>query len=88
MKIPKFTTMKLTDPSGVMAACIAFMRPKPARVAKVKRSYPAPVGMSRLSINIDAGLHKQLKAFAVAHDTTLTEVITRLVSSQIVGQQP
>jgi len=86
MKIPKFTATKLSDPAGIMAACISFMRPKPARVARIKRSYPAPVGSVRLSVNIDEGLHKQLKVFAVKYDTTLTEVINTLIAGHLVGE--
>ena len=86
MKIPKFTTMKITDPTGIMAACISFMRPKPARVARIKRSYAAPVGSVRLTMNIDSGLHRQIKAFAASHDTTITEVIATLIAGHLVGE--
>ena len=53
------------------------------QAAAEKRAFFAPEGYRRLTINVTHGMHKNLRLMAVEHDTTITDILTRLVEKEL-----
>ena len=47
------------------------------------RVFFAPEGHRRLTINVTHEMHKKLRLMAVEQDTTITEILTRLVEREL-----
>ena len=53
------------------------------QAAAEKRAFFAPEGYRRLTINVTHEMHKNLRLMAVEHDTTITDILTRLVEKEL-----
>lgn len=53
------------------------------QAAAEKRSFFAPEGYRRLTINLPQDLHKKLRLTAVEQDCTATEIIERLLVKEL-----
>ena len=51
--------------------------------APKKRVFFAPEGQRRLTINVSHEMHRQLKVLAAEQDTTITDILTRLVEKEL-----
>lgn len=51
--------------------------------AKKRRSFFAPEGYRRLTVNLREDLHKKLRLTAVERDCTATEIIERLLVKEL-----
>jgi hypothetical protein len=73
------------------AAALAFAESKPApavsaasqKTSAEKRVFHAPEGHRRLTINLPEEVHKKLRLQAVEADTTVTDIIVRLVTKEL-----
>ena len=76
----------LTKPTLVnkSAAALAFAESKrPKSVDADKRVFFAPEGYRRLTINVTHEMHKKLRLMAVEQDTTITDILTKLVAKEL-----
>ncbi len=48
-----------------------------------KRVFFAPEGHRRLTINVTHEMHKKLRLMAVEQDTTITDILTKLVAEKL-----
>ena len=48
------------------------------------RVFFAPEGHRRLTINVTHEMHKKLRLMAVEQDTTITDILTKLVANELV----
>lgn len=66
-------------------AALAFATPAPkvAAEAASKRVFFAPEGHRRLTINVTHEMHKRLRLMAVEQDTTITDILTKLVAEKL-----
>ena len=55
----------------------------PEKQAAEKRTFFAPEGYRRLTINLPEALHKKLRLAAVEQDCTATEIIERLLVKEL-----
>lgn len=55
----------------------------PKTAAAEKRAFFAPEGYRRLTINLREDLHKKLRLAAVEQDCTATDIIERLLLSEL-----
>jgi len=55
------------------------------QAASEKRTFFAPEGYRRLTINLPVELHKNLRLAAVEQDCTATEIIERLLKKELVS---
>ena len=53
------------------------------QAATEKRSFFAPEGYRRLTINVTHEMHKKLRLMAVEQDTTITDILTKLVAKEL-----
>lgn len=53
------------------------------QAAAEKRVFFAPEGYRRLTINVTHEMHKNLRLMAVEQDTTITDILTRLVKKEL-----
>ena len=66
------------------AAAVAFAEAKsPKSEAAERRIFFAPEGHRRLTINITHEMHKKLRLMAVEEDTTITDILTKLVTKEL-----
>ncbi len=56
---------------------------KQATEAASKRVFFAPEGHRRLTINVTHEMHKKLRLMAVEQDTTITDILTKLVAKEL-----
>lgn len=47
------------------------------------RVFFAPEGHKRLTINVTHEMHKKLRLMAVEQDTTITDILTKLVAKEL-----
>jgi hypothetical protein len=47
------------------------------------KSFHAPEGYRRLTINLEETLHKKIKLRAIKDDVTVTEIISRLLTKEL-----
>ena len=66
-------------------AALAFAEAaaSPEKVAANKRSFFAPQGYRRLTLNLREDLHKKLRFAAVERDCTATDIIERLLIKEL-----
>jgi|FreactcultureFD7_1027221.scaffolds.fasta_scaffold18009_1 hypothetical protein len=50
---------------------------------KVGKSFYAPEGFRRLTINLDENLHKEIKLRAIKEDVTVTDIISKLLKKEL-----
>ncbi len=62
-------------------AAVAFAEAKKAAIEK--RSFFAPEGHQRLTINLPKDLHKKLRLAAVEQDCNATDIIVRLLVKEL-----
>ena len=66
------------------AAALAFAEAgAPKSAAAEKRTFFAPEGYRRLTVNLREDLHKKLRLAAVEQDCTATEIIERLLIKEL-----
>ena len=53
------------------------------KAATGTRVFFAPEGHRRLTINVTHEMHKKLRLIAVEQDTTITEILTKLVAKEL-----
>ena len=63
-------------------AALKFAEPKKA-AATGSRVFFAPEGHRRLTINVTHEMHKKLRLMAVEQDTTITDILTKLVEKEL-----
>lgn len=85
-------TTTLSKPKLVKSeAALAFAEAGSEVVTKNEKAsnrvFFAPEGHRRLTINLREDLHKKLRLMAVEQDTTITDILTRLVNKEL-GKQP
>lgn len=81
----------LRKPLPASAAALSFAEPKQAKKPNAKaatavnpnRVFFAPEGYRRLTMNVTHEMHKKLKLMAVEQDTTVTEILTKLVEKEL-----
>ena len=56
---------------------------KQAAKEESKRVFFAPEGHRRLTINVTHEMHKKLRLMAVEQDTTITDILTKLVAKEL-----
>ena len=64
-------------------AALSFAEPKKAVSADKSRVFFAPEGHRRLTINVTHEMHKKLRLMAVEQDTTITDILTKLVAKEL-----
>jgi hypothetical protein len=69
------------------AAALAFAEAGTSKgagsAAAEKRIFFAPEGYRRLTINVTHEMHKKLRLMAVEQDTTITDILTKLVAKEL-----
>ena len=63
------------------AAALSFSEPK--KEASEKRAFFAPEGYRRLTVNIREDLHRKLKIAAIEQGCTATDIVERLLRSEL-----
>lgn len=63
----------------------APVAPTPKQEDAAKRSFFAPEGYRRLTINLREDLHKKLRLAAVEQDCNATSIIVRLLEKELKG---
>ena len=63
-------------------AALKFAEPKKTAVTS-SRVFFAPEGHRRLTINVTHEMHKKLRLMAVEQDTTITDILTKLVTKEL-----
>lgn len=63
-------------------AALKFAEPARA-VSAGNRVFFAPEGHRRLTINVTHEMHKKLRLMAVEQDTTITDILTKLVAREL-----
>ena len=53
------------------------------QAAAERRAFFAPEGYRRLTINVTHEMHKKLRLMAVEQDTTITDILTKLVAKEL-----
>lgn len=72
-----------TKSKSETALAFAEAGTQPKSAAAEKRSFFAPEGHRRLTINLPDPLHKKLRLAAVEQDCTATEIIERLLVKEL-----
>lgn len=85
MKPTLTTKPTLADKASV---ALAFAEPKNAPVESdsvdgKRRSFTAPEGHRRLTINLPEDLHKKLRLAAVERDCNATDIIIKLLAKEL-----
>jgi hypothetical protein len=65
------------------AKALEFAEPKAKAAEASGRVFFAPEGHRRLTINVTHEMHKKLRLLAVEQDTTVTDILTRLVAKEL-----
>lgn len=69
------------------AAALAFAEAGASKsagsAAAERRTFFAPEGYRRLTINVTHEMHKKLRLMAVEQDTTITDILTKLVAKEL-----
>lgn len=80
------TTKKPTLPTKFQAA-LTFSEPRPGpepeKEASGKRSFNAPAGHKRLTINLPEDLHKRLRIAAAERERNATDIIVELLTKEL-----
>ena len=85
-KITKPTLANKTTSEAVLAFAEAGAVPEVTgakQEAAEKRAFFAPEGYRRLTINVTHEMHKKLRLMAVEQDTTITDILTKLVAKEL-----
>jgi len=64
-------------------AALRFAEPKKPAAVTSSRVFFAPEGHRRLTINVTHEMHKKLRLMAVEQDTTITDILTKLVAKEL-----
>lgn len=86
--LTKPTLVKKTTAEAALAFAEASAAPektgkKQAAKEESKRVFFAPEGHRRLTINVTHEMHKKLRLMAVEQDTTITDILTKLVAKEL-----
>ena len=83
-KITTLAKPKLGSKSTAEVA-LAFAEPAAGvkKASAEKRTFFAPEGHRRLTINVTHEMHKKLRLMAVEQDTTITDILIRLVEKEV-----
>lgn len=84
---PKLVSKTTAEAALAFAEAGAPEKAGAKQAAAEKRAFFAPEGYRRLTINLPEDLHKKLRLAAVESDSTATEIIERLLTKELGGDQ-
>lgn len=70
-------------PKAKAEAAVAFAEKPSAKKEAGKRTFFAPEGYRRLTVNLPEELHKKLRLAAIEQDCTATDIIERLLTREL-----
>jgi hypothetical protein len=80
--LSKPTLSNQSKSAAALAFAEAGAEPKKTKVSE-SRVFFAPEGHRRLTINVTHEMHKKLRLMAVEQDTTITDILTKLVAKEL-----
>ena len=80
---PTLANKSKSDVALAFAEAGAEVKPSATVTTIDKRSFFAPEGHQRLTINLPKELHKKLRMAAVEQDCTATDIIMRLLAKEL-----
>jgi len=78
---PTLTKPILAKPT--LATALSFAESAKVSTSNNNRVFNAPEGYRRLTINLREDLHKKLRLAAIEQDCTATDIIERLLNSEL-----
>ena len=80
---PKLGTKATSEAVLAFAEAVPETTTTKQTAAAAKRSFFAPPGFRRLTINLREDLHKKLRIAAVEQDCTATDIIEQLLAKEL-----